>query len=110
MSRNIRAYSHYGTKLFFLKDKNEILKRGAELFIAVDGEGGIFLPPGGSNVRGVLGFVDCAFEIKRQIEEKELPEPERIFVAAGSGGTLAGLILGGEASWVESRDNRCASG
>lgn len=93
VSRNIRAYSHYGTKIFFLKDKNEILKRGAELSSLLMG-GGYFLPPGGSNVRGVLGFVDCAFEIKRQIEEKELPEPERIFVAGGSGGTLAGLILG----------------
>lgn len=102
VARNIRAYSHYGTRMFFLKDKNEILKRGRELSSLLMG-GGYFLPPGGSNVHGVLGFVDCAFEIKRQIEDGKMPKPERIFVAAGSGGTLAGLMLGVKLAGLETQ-------
>ncbi|MFO8057516.1 MAG: pyridoxal-phosphate dependent enzyme [bacterium] len=53
-----------------------------------------FLPPGGSNRPGVLGYVEAAFEIAAQVRKGELPEPEYIFVPVGSGGTLAGLALG----------------
>ncbi len=53
-----------------------------------------FLPPGGSNRPGILGYVEAALEISRQVKNGELPEPEYIFVPVGSGGTLAGLVLG----------------
>lgn len=53
-----------------------------------------FLPPGGSNVMGCIGFVNAAFELQRQIENGELPEPDRIICPVGSSGTLAGLTLG----------------
>ncbi len=52
------------------------------------------IPPGGSNVRGTIGYVDAAFELKGQIDAGLLPEPDFIFVAYGSGSTAAGLILG----------------
>jgi D-cysteine desulfhydrase len=63
---------------------------------------GYFLPPGGSNMHGTLGFVDAAFEIKRQVEEKDIPEPKRIYVAAGSGGTMAGLMVGAKLAGLSS--------
>lgn len=53
-----------------------------------------FLPPGGSNIAGSLGFVNAAFELKQQIEQGEMPEPDRIICPVSSGGTLAGLTLG----------------
>ena len=53
-----------------------------------------FLAPGGSSVRGTLGFVNAAFELKRQIESGEMPLPERIYIGLGSNGSMAGLILG----------------
>jgi D-cysteine desulfhydrase len=52
------------------------------------------IPPGGSNLWGSLGYVDGALELRRQVDEGLLPEPEFIFVAYGSGGTAAGLIVG----------------
>jgi len=52
------------------------------------------IPPGGSNARGTLGYVNAALELKKQVDEGLLPAPEFIFVACGSGGTAAGLILG----------------
>lgn len=52
------------------------------------------LPVGGSNPFGVLGFVEAAFELAEQVHAGELPEPRRIVVAVGSGGSAAGLLLG----------------
>lgn len=43
---------------------------------------------------GALGYVNAAYEIKRQINCGILPEPERIYVSVGTGSTLAGLALG----------------
>ena len=43
---------------------------------------------------GALGFVNAALELKEQIEAGILPEPDKIYVALGSCGTVAGLALG----------------
>jgi 1-aminocyclopropane-1-carboxylate deaminase/D-cysteine desulfhydrase-like pyridoxal-dependent ACC family enzyme len=52
------------------------------------------IPMGGSSPLGVIGFVNAAFELKEQILKGELPEPDYIYVATGSMGTAAGLMLG----------------
>jgi D-cysteine desulfhydrase len=49
---------------------------------------------GGSNPIGVIGFVNAAFELKSQIDQGFIPEPEIIICPAGSMGTAAGLVLG----------------
>jgi D-cysteine desulfhydrase len=49
---------------------------------------------GGSSPLGAVGYVNAAFELKAQILRGEIPEPDYIYVAAGSMGTAAGLILG----------------
>jgi 1-aminocyclopropane-1-carboxylate deaminase/D-cysteine desulfhydrase-like pyridoxal-dependent ACC family enzyme len=53
-----------------------------------------FISPGGSSPLGVTGFVNAALELERQITSGETPEPEYIYVACGTMGTAAGLILG----------------
>ncbi len=52
------------------------------------------IPAGGSAPLGVVGYVNAAFELADQIAAGELPEPARIYVAGGTAGTSAGLILG----------------
>jgi 1-aminocyclopropane-1-carboxylate deaminase/D-cysteine desulfhydrase-like pyridoxal-dependent ACC family enzyme len=52
------------------------------------------IPPGGSSVVGTLGYVNAALELAAQIEAGEAPRPARIYVAAGTLGTAAGLALG----------------
>ena len=52
------------------------------------------LPAGGSSPVGALGYVETAFEIAAQVSDGALPEPARVAVAVGSGGTAAGLLLG----------------
>ncbi|HEV2601050.1 MAG TPA: D-alanyl-D-alanine dipeptidase [Candidatus Babeliales bacterium] len=53
-----------------------------------------FIPTGGSNPLGALGFVNAAFELKEQIKNGSMPEPDFIYVPTGSCGTTAGLLLG----------------
>jgi len=53
-----------------------------------------YMPPGASDSIGTLGFVNAMLELKDQINSGEMPEPDHIFVACGSSGTTAGLLLG----------------
>lgn len=53
-----------------------------------------YLPAGGSNAVGTLGYVDVALEIAAQVASGDLPEPASMVVPVGSGGTVAGLTLG----------------
>jgi len=52
------------------------------------------IPMGGSSPLGAVGYVNAAFELKGQILRGEIPEPDYIYIASGSMGTAAGLILG----------------
>lgn len=52
------------------------------------------IPPGGSSRVGALGFVEAALELAAQVRAGELPEPETVWCALGSGGTAAGLAVG----------------
>lgn len=62
-----------------------------------------FVYPGAPGTLGVLGYVNAAFEIKAQLTHKGAPEPDTIFVAVGSCGTFAGLLLGGRLAGLGSR-------
>ena len=53
-----------------------------------------YLPAGGSNAFGTLGYVDVALEIAAQVASGDLPEPATMVVPVGSGGTVTGLTLG----------------
>ncbi|GAB3261074.1 D-cysteine desulfhydrase family protein [Alteromonas gracilis] len=53
-----------------------------------------YLPAGGSNPVGTLGYVETALEIGEQVAAGTLPEPAAVVVPVGSGGTASGLALG----------------
>ena len=52
------------------------------------------IPPGGSSPLGVVGYVNAAMELADQITAGQIPEPDKLYVAAGTTGTAVGLILG----------------
>jgi D-cysteine desulfhydrase len=60
----------------------------------LSGERPRVVPTGGSSARGNLGFVSAGLELAEQVRAGELPEPRRVFVPIGTGGTLAGLAVG----------------
>jgi len=60
-----------------------------------------WVPAGGANPLGVLGGVNAALEFWEQVRSGEVPKPDVIVAPLGSGGTLAGLVLG---SWIAGQD------
>jgi len=52
------------------------------------------IPLGGSCWLGVIGFVNAGLELAAQIESGELEIPDRIYIANGTMGSVAGLALG----------------
>jgi 1-aminocyclopropane-1-carboxylate deaminase/D-cysteine desulfhydrase-like pyridoxal-dependent ACC family enzyme len=56
--------------------------------------GAIIIPPGGSSATGALGYVNAGLELAEQLHGAAGPRPDRIHVAAGTLGTVAGLAVG----------------
>ncbi len=53
-----------------------------------------WIPAGGSSALGSLGYVDAALELAGQIAGGRCPRPDVIVLPLGSGGTVAGLLVG----------------
>lgn len=49
---------------------------------------------GATTATGMLGSLRAGLELCEQIHKGEVPEPERLYVAFGSGGTAVGLAMG----------------
>ena len=56
--------------------------------------GSHWIAPGGSSPTGTLGYVAAALELAEQVRAGRLPVPEVIYLALGSCGTVAGLLVG----------------
>ncbi|AUQ52363.1 D-cysteine desulfhydrase (plasmid) [Phaeobacter inhibens] len=61
--------------------------------LRADGKKVYTIPGGGSNPTGALGYVNCAFEMLAQANDRGL-KLDHIVHATGSAGTQAGLIVG----------------
>ena len=68
-----------------------------------DGRTPYRIPPGGSSHHGIAGYVNAGLELAGQIAAGIVPVPDRIYVACGTLGTAAGLILGLKAGGLRSR-------
>lgn len=56
--------------------------------------GARWIPAGGAAPLAVLGHVNAALELVGQVAAGACPQPSRVFVPLGTGGTAAGLALG----------------
>jgi D-cysteine desulfhydrase len=91
--KNLLLNVYYENELIYVKKRNRI--RWFKLFKKLfDSSIYFMLTSGGSVPLGTLGFVNAAFELEEQIINKEIPEPDHIFIPYGSAGTVAGLALG----------------
>ena len=73
-------------------DMNAQMEQVADTFRA-QGRRVYTIPGGGSNPTGALGYVNCAFEMLGQFNDRGL-KVDHIVTATGSAGTQAGLITG----------------
>ena len=98
VQRSLLLYHYFGAKLHFTKMfELGVLK---SLLFRMFHPKHYLMSIGGSPLFGIgtplgsIGFINAIFELKNQIDEGILPEPDIIFVAAGSTGTAAGLTAG----------------
>ena len=61
------------------------------------------IAPGGTSALGMVGFVNAAFELKEQIDRGEMPEPDFLYAASGTMGTVVGLLLGLKAAGLRTK-------
>jgi len=95
--RNLLLMNYYGSNIQYCPNI-EVRGMGATYtFFRQKEDYGDFpyvIPPGGSCPMGIIGIIDAVLELKEQIKQGQLSEPDRIYLAAGTLGTVAGLLLG----------------
>lgn len=62
-----------------------------------------YIPAGASLPIGNVGYITASLELARQLKDGLLPEPDFIYVAAGSCGTAAGLVAGCKLAGLKSK-------
>lgn len=91
-ARSLNRHLQIGTRLVRIGGDREhfLATMRAELF----SEKTWVVPMGGTCWLGTLGYVDAGLELAEQVSAGELPEPQALYVAMGTMGTVAGLTLG----------------
>lgn len=93
VKKNLLINLYYKNELHYIRKNNRV--KWFKLWMKLRRRNIYYmLVPGGSVPLGTLGFVNAGLELKKQINEDKIPEPDYIFVACGSAGTVAGLALG----------------
>ena len=101
VQENLLLDAHFGAELILAKNSLEAALK--TLWQIVTKRSVYVLPLGGSTALGALGFVDAMLELRRQIDAGELSEPRKIFLALGTGGTMAGLLVGAKLAGLDSQ-------
>lgn len=98
VQQSLLLYDYFGAKLHFGKtDVSTLIKA---IFFWIFHRKYDFILPGASPLfgrgtpLGIVGFIEAILELYEQIEKGKIPEPDIIFIAAGTTGTAAGLIAG----------------
>ncbi|NUN50527.1 MAG: pyridoxal-phosphate dependent enzyme, partial [Candidatus Brocadiae bacterium] len=56
--------------------------------------GRFIMPPGGSNALSTLGYINAGLEVAAQVARGDMPRPDVVVAALGTGGTVAGILAG----------------
>lgn len=98
--KNILMQQAVGAELHLCPDYNHFPALTQQLCTRCRQEDGIepyIIPAGGSNATGALGFVNAAFELAEQMQ------PDVVYIPMGTGGTLAGLLVGLKLAGLDTR-------
>ena len=92
---NVLLDRMFGAELEWWPAGEDMNAIGRDVTEKVRQEGGVpyFIPGGGSNKVGALGYVNCAIELLQQADEQGL-RIDTVVTSTGSAGTQAGLVVG----------------
>ncbi len=105
LKRNLMLDVAYGCSLFECPFDRELTPQELQAFLQEKNldPNPYVIPMGGSNKIGIIGWVNAAFELKQQIDQGILPEPDYLYITMGSLGTAAGLLLGLKATGLKTK-------
>ena len=92
ISANLILDGMMGCDVYFVSDMESGRQAVIDKYTAV-GEKVYYVPMGGSNEIGMLGYVECAIELDRQAREMGIDDAV-IYTTVGSMGTYLGLLIG----------------
>ena len=92
ISANLLLDGMLGCDVHFVKDMESGRQKVIDKYTA-EGEKVYYVPMGGSNELGILGYAECAMELDKQAREAGIPEAV-IYVTIGSMATYVGLLIG----------------
>ena len=92
ISANLLLDGMLGCPVYFVSDMENGKQAVLDKF-AAEGEKVYYVPMGGSNEIGMLGYIECAAELDKQAREMGIPDAN-IYVTVGSMGTYLGMLLG----------------
>lgn len=98
--RNLLLDLHFNACVEYFENYNE---RNARIVALLKSKQNYFIPVGGSDELGATGYVNAAFELKRQCDERGEYYPDYIYVPYGSYGTISGLLVGLKAAGMNSK-------
>jgi D-cysteine desulfhydrase len=105
VQRCLRLLHALGAEMRLARGVPDAARQGLGILVRgwVRGEPPALIPTGGTSVLGALGYLNAGLELAEQVHAGLLPEPTAIFVALGSGGTVAGLLAGLRLGGLSSR-------
>ena len=92
ISANLLLDGMMGCPVYFVKDMETGRQAVIDKYTA-EGEKVYYVPMGGSNELGILGYYECAMELTAQAKAAGI-EDATVFTTVGSMGTYMGLLLG----------------
>ena len=98
---NLLCDYFYGADLNYAKDTKDALHHILKNLI-IDWSS-YYLCVGASNSVGTIGFINAGLELAEQIKKGDIPEPDKIFIAVGSMGTVLGLFFGLELAGLKTK-------
>lgn len=105
VEEQLRANVALGTHLYPAENVSHLLREVVRLTASLKFQGRrpYVLPIGGSNVWGTLGYVNAGLELAAQIDGRECPDLDAVYVACGTCATAAGIALGLSAGGVRTQ-------
>lgn len=91
---NLAYTASLAHSLRFHGGRVQMALRSAPVLVAPRWRGGAVIAPGATVAVAALGLVRAGLELGQQVRAGILPEPQRLYIALGSGGTAAGLLVG----------------
>lgn len=91
---NLASIASGPAEITFYRSRVTLALRRPAVLIGSEVDGAAVVPPGSTTAVGMIGMVRAGLELAAQVKAGDLPEPDHLFMAYGSGGSAVGLALG----------------